>query len=133
MAIIPDSKNWTWVLERDCPECGFSAGSVDTLAMADAVKSVAGEWPALLAHPAVRRCPDDQTWSALEYGCHVRDMFDVFAGRLQRMLTEDGPRYSNWDQDATAVEEQYNLQDPHRVADELAVAAGRMAMVGRRA
>ena len=23
MAIIPDTKNWTWVLERPCPECGF--------------------------------------------------------------------------------------------------------------
>src|SRR5208283_3619665 len=23
MAIVPDSKDWTWVLERRCPECGF--------------------------------------------------------------------------------------------------------------
>lgn len=23
MAITPDTKDWTWVLERPCPECGF--------------------------------------------------------------------------------------------------------------
>ena len=22
-AITPDTKDWTWVLERTCPECGF--------------------------------------------------------------------------------------------------------------
>jgi hypothetical protein len=22
-AITPDTKDWTWVLERACPECGF--------------------------------------------------------------------------------------------------------------
>ena len=22
-AIVPDTKDWTWVLERPCPECGF--------------------------------------------------------------------------------------------------------------
>ncbi len=25
MPIAPDTKNWTWVLERPCPECGFDA------------------------------------------------------------------------------------------------------------
>ncbi len=23
--IVPDTKDWTWVLERACPECGFDA------------------------------------------------------------------------------------------------------------
>lgn len=27
MAIVPDTKDWTWVLERACPECGFDASS----------------------------------------------------------------------------------------------------------
>lgn len=25
MAIEPDTKDWTWVLDRPCPECGFEA------------------------------------------------------------------------------------------------------------
>ena len=27
--ITPDDKDWTWVLERTCPECGFTASAVD--------------------------------------------------------------------------------------------------------
>ena len=23
MTIVPDTKDWTWVLQRPCPECGF--------------------------------------------------------------------------------------------------------------
>jgi hypothetical protein len=26
--IVPHDKDWTWVLERLCPECGFDASSV---------------------------------------------------------------------------------------------------------
>ena len=28
MTIIPDTKDWTWVLQRSCPECGFDTQSV---------------------------------------------------------------------------------------------------------
>ena len=28
MPIVPDDKDWTWVLERPCPECGFDAATV---------------------------------------------------------------------------------------------------------
>jgi len=27
-SIEPDTKDWTWVLERPCPECGFDATAV---------------------------------------------------------------------------------------------------------
>ncbi len=63
----------------------------------------------------------------LEYGCHVRDVFRIFDGRLALMLAEDGPVFDDWDQDATAVAERYDLQDPIVVADELATAAGALA------
>ena len=43
------------------------------------------------------------------------------------MLTEDAPRYANWDQDATAVTERYGEQDPDLVAGELVAAAARLA------
>ena len=29
MTIEPDTKDWTWVLERACPECGFDAAACD--------------------------------------------------------------------------------------------------------
>ncbi|PVY29285.1 hypothetical protein C7458_10631 [Williamsia muralis] len=28
MAIVPDTKNWTWVLERPCPDCGFDPSEI---------------------------------------------------------------------------------------------------------
>ncbi len=43
------------------------------------------------------------------------------------MLTTDGPRYPNWDQDATSVEDRYAEQDPATVAAELEAAAELLA------
>ncbi|HJV98781.1 MAG TPA: DinB family protein, partial [Arthrobacter sp.] len=28
MVIVPDVKDWTWVLSRPCPECSFDASTV---------------------------------------------------------------------------------------------------------
>jgi hypothetical protein len=43
------------------------------------------------------------------------------------MLTEDGPQYANWDQDATAIADRYGEQDPDLVAGELVAAAAQVA------
>jgi len=123
MPITPDTKNWTWVLDEVCPECGFDAAAVDLSRMGVLVRANVAEWPPLLTRDAVRERPSDDQWSALEYGCHVRDVFALFDERLRLMLTEDGPRFANWDQDVTAIEQRYDLQDPTAVAAEL-VAAG---------
>lgn len=119
MAIVPDSKNWTWVLDERCPECGFDAAAVDVAEMAGLVRANVAEWPPLLVGEHARVRPDDDTWSALEYACHVRDVFALFDERLRLMLDEDGPQFANWDQDVTAVEQRYDLQDPATVAREL--------------
>jgi len=66
-------------------------------------------------------------WSALEYGCHVRDVFRIFNQRLILMLTEDNPRFENWDQNITAIEDRYDEQDPAIVAQELADAGKALA------
>ena len=55
---------------------------------------------------------DPTVWSALEYGCHIRDVHRIFNDRVRLMLTEDEPRFANWDQDATAIEDDYGSQDP---------------------
>lgn len=127
MPIVPDDKNWTWVLERDCPDCGFDAGAVDVTAMGDLIRANAAEWPSLLARDDAHLRPTGDQWSALEYGCHVRDVYRIFDERLRRMLDEDGPHFANWDQDVTAVEDRYDLQVPAVVADELLAAAASIA------
>jgi hypothetical protein len=122
MPIVPDEKDWTWVLERPCPDCGFSTADVDRDALAGRIAATSSAWASILAGSDVRQRPDDETWSPLEYACHVRDVHRVYTGRVSRMLAEDDPHYDNWDQDVTAVEDRYDEQDPAAVAVEVAAA-----------
>lgn len=127
MPIIPDTKNWTWVLEAPCPECGYDASAVDISAVPDLARGLAARWPAVLARSDVAVRPNDSTWSALEYAAHVRDVFRIFLTRLGLMLDEDDPRFPNWDQDETAIAERYNEQDPATVSAELLAAGAAIA------
>lgn len=71
--------------------------------------------------------PNAQQWSVLEYACHVRDVYRIFRERLGLMQTKDNPVFANWDQDETAVADQYELQNPTQVSAEILVAAEEMA------
>lgn len=123
----PDDKDWTWVLEERCLECGFEAQAVDVSQTGEAVRANARAWQQVLAGDGVRVRPESQTWSPLEYACHVRDVFALFDQRLHRMLDEDDPLFANWDQDETAIAERYHEQDPKAVSNELMVTAERIA------
>jgi hypothetical protein len=126
--IQPDTKNWTWVLERPCPECGFEAGAVPAESIPGMVRKNATAWMRLLDDGLIRPGrPDPATWSSLEYACHVRDVYRRYDGRIELMLTDDDPLYPNWDQDLTAVEERYEAQAPATVVSELTDAAERLA------
>ena len=122
-----DTKNWTWVLQERCPECGFEAGALPRDAIGPEARDVATAFAGFLADDGARERPAADVWSTLEYGCHVRDVYRVMAGRLALMLAEDGARFENWDQDATAVEDRYDTQDPAVVADEVLVAGAAIA------
>ncbi len=68
-------------------------------------------------------------WSRLEYACHVRDVHRLFAERVQRMLDEDDPTFDNWDQDATAEEEEYGEQEAAEVGVALVERAAEAAAI----
>jgi hypothetical protein len=124
MTIEPDGKDWTWVLERSCSECGFDATTVSGTELSGHVLASAGAWvERLTVRDDARERPDPHTWSPLEYACHVRDVHRIMTGRLHRMLDEDDPEFESWDQDATAVQERYGEQDPQAVSTELVEAA----------
>jgi SAM-dependent methyltransferase len=125
--IEPDTKDWTWVLQRPCPECGFDAATVTRREIGAAVRDNAAAWQRVLATPEPQRRPRPGVWSVLEYACHVRDVHRIFAERVQLMLEEDDPRFANWDQDETAVADRYGEQDPAVVATELLEAATTVA------
>ena len=125
--ITPDTKDWTWVLERPCPECGFDATAFERELVGSMIRANAASWQRVLRGRTVAQRPSEAVWSPLEYACHVRDVFRIYDERLRRMLTEDDPQYANWDQDATAITDRYQEQQPDNVADELASAAAALA------
>jgi hypothetical protein len=84
-------------------------------------------WQRVLLREDVGKRPLRDKWSPLEYSCHVRDVFRLFDERLQSMVTLDGAHFENWDQDATAIEERYDLQDPRVVSRELSQAGEEIA------
>src|SRR5271168_4426528 len=127
MTIVPDGKDWTWVLSRVCPECGFDTQSFAREEIPAMTRANAAAWRAPLAAAGAADRPRPDRWSALEYGCHVRDVFRLYDYRLGLMLTEDDPLYPNWDQDETAITSRYAEQDPAEVAAELTVAAASLA------
>ncbi len=47
-AIPPDDKDWTWVLQRPCPECGFEPASVDLDDVPKLARANAGAWREVL-------------------------------------------------------------------------------------
>jgi hypothetical protein len=145
MPIVPDVKNWTWVLEQTCPECGFDAAATSYEAVPGLARDYAGRLVATLERDDAATRPDDSKWSTLEYAAHVRDVCRIFAYRTAvaarteavdpqvpafdaHEVEVDGlPMFPNWDQDDTAIADRYGLQDPAEVAAELSRAAEAVA------
>jgi hypothetical protein len=117
----PDDADWTWVLTRPCPDCGFDAAATDTAEVPSILRDAAQRYAAALRRDDVRTRPAQGVWSTLEYVCHVRDVCDVMTGRLEQILSGGGEvvRFANWDQDATALEKQYWRSDPEAVEREV--------------
>lgn len=121
--MTPDTKDWTWVLERPCAECGADVSRWSVPDLAATLREGSLNWGALLSGPDAAHRPASERWSALEYACHVRDVHRVMARRVGLLLSQDDPVFENWDQDATAEQEGYAEQDPAVVDAELVEAA----------
>jgi len=67
MPITPDTKDWTWVLERPCEECGFDARDHPPATFSHAIRDNAAQWTGVLQRDTVHQRPSDDRWSALEY------------------------------------------------------------------
>ena len=123
--IAPDTKDWTWVLDRPCPDCGFDPSAQGLEDLPRLIHDTAMVWSRVLHRDDVHQRPAPDVWSPLEYACHVRDVHRIFAERVRQMLDEDGPQFANWDQDAAAGS--YVTQDPAEVEVDLIEAAGHVA------
>jgi hypothetical protein len=121
--IEPDDKDWTWVLQQPCHDCGFDARSVGGPQVAASLRLNAARWPAVCSRVDVRARPEPGVWSPLEYACHVRDVCRVFESRVHLMLSQVDPAFESWNQDDAAIAGAYGAQDPEVVSAELSAAA----------
>lgn len=124
-----DDKDWTWVLDRACGDCGADVGALTVEQIAVLNRRCAEAWVEVLGRDEewVHARPEPDTWSPLEYGCHVRDVFTLFLERLELMLGEDNPTFLNWNPNVTAEAERYDLQDRFVVAAQLRTAGEAIA------
>jgi hypothetical protein len=127
---MAEAMDWVEVLEKPCPFCGLAPAEVAPEDLPAALRAEAARWEDLLGHAdeeQVRAKPEDGSWSALEYGCHVRDVLAKMTERVARTLVEDEPELGWWDHDAAAVDEHYNEQDPVAAGGDLGANAEWMA------
>jgi SAM-dependent methyltransferase len=122
-----DTKDWTWVLERACDECGFDSAAFDRHEIPRAFRRNAQVWFALLADPSAGERTKADRWSTLEYACHVHDVHQIYHDRVSQMLAEDNPLFENWDQDQSAVDGQYADQLPSIIGPTLVASAYAMS------
>lgn len=101
-SIPSESRDWTFVLESGCRECGWEP-TPDVGRLREELTRALGAWPALLAGPEAAVRPEPTVWSAIEYGSHVRDMARLLALRVASMLETDDPQFANWDGDVANV------------------------------
>jgi len=123
-----------------CDSCRFIYADVDASALPTRLAAFGQRYMALLLPPdraamgdgMLRRRPAAGVWSALEYACHVRDVFLVQRDRLYIALVEDKPVFAPMYRDQRVTLARYNMQDPEEVAAQLAIAARLMAQAFER-
>jgi hypothetical protein len=118
-----------------CAECGVSYPDLGLDGAATIISGVparaAGRCrPVPGARLRVR--PDPAAWSALEYLCHLRDVYATCTIRLYRVRVEELPVLEPMLNDLRARRFRYNELDPIAVLDELArTAAGFLDEIDR--
>lgn len=113
-----------------CGECGYDYDSLSRSEIPIAVASLAQQHRLLLTSVAAERLRAHSrpaSWSALEYGCHVRDVLRFQRDRVALAQVEMTPRFASMRRDERAVQERYNEQDPVAVAEQIGYAASQFA------
>ncbi|MGH9112969.1 MAG: DinB family protein [Acidimicrobiales bacterium] len=114
-----------------CDDCGFTYDLSDAAGAGRAVVDGAGELAAVLHGSPVdlRSRPEPQTWSPLEYACHVRDVLLVQRERVLTARRIDRPSLPPMGRDERVEHDGYAEQDPRDVARQLVDAAELFANV----
>jgi DNA segregation ATPase FtsK/SpoIIIE, S-DNA-T family len=113
-----------------CEQCGFDYAQ---LVIADSSDQLRSRVSAIVAElrerpiEVLRTRPSPTVWSALEYGCHVRDVLFVQRDRALLALVEDNPRFPPMYREERVTNARYETQDPAELREELTVAVRMLA------
>ena len=75
----------------------------------------------------IRTRPGPRIWSALEYACHLRDVFLIQRERVYLALVEDCPSFAPMHREERAILARYAAEEPDDVGPELKMAAELLA------
>ena len=98
-----------------CYECDFDYDALRADQVAGLLRSFPSQYRDAASGVSVEimRTPSGPwTWSALEYLCHVRDVFAINDERFRRVVAADTPELGSMNRDVKAIVERYNEQDP---------------------
>ena len=114
-----------------CAQCGFEYDVAEAEAAGPAIVVGVSEFAHLLGAPAsdVRHRPQPDTWSPLEYGCHLRDVLLVQRERVLAARRTDTPSFEPMGRDERVDHDGYSGQDPDAVGRQMTDAAAMFANV----
>jgi hypothetical protein len=115
-----------------CETCGFVYEQVELRAVAERLSSYPPQYrDAMSGVPDIlsRRRPESGVWSALEYLCHVRDVFCVQRDRVVLAQVEERPSVCRMYRDERVELCGYSSQDVREALDQLSMAARLCALV----
>ena len=112
-----------------CDDCGYVYEEQRAPDVPQAVVALGSEYARRLggAGSWLKKRPASGVWSALEYACHVRDVFIVQRERLFLALMVDTPSFTPMYRDQRVDLAGYSNQDPVAVAEQLKMAASLFA------
>lgn len=115
-----------------CEECGFVYGDVDLDAVAARVESFGDRYRETFAgvrEDLARIRPNPDTWSGLEYTCHIRDVLLVQRDRTVLAQVEDRPSFARMYREERVGLCRYADEPLTDVLDQLSMAAQLCATV----
>jgi hypothetical protein len=115
-----------------CEQCGFQFDLAQAEAAGPLILEESHDVSAMLRDGdpvALRARPDRDTWSVLEYGCHLRDVLLVQRERVLLARREDSPDVSAMGRDERVEHDGYDEQLTFDVARQLDDAASLFAHV----
>jgi hypothetical protein len=105
-----------------CPRCRLSYAAVVVRDIPERLRVATAQIHELiegLRSAELTRRPNEDTWSALEYLCHVRDVYVASTIRLYRARKETNPQIEPVFNDLRVLRFRYNNADVHGVLHEM--------------